>query len=45
MNCENVKCPYYRKPPKRDWVDKMIGTTRKSGGCDKPYCKLSSKRK
>ena len=40
MNCENVRCPYYRKVEKRDWVEKSIGVQRKQGGCKFSYCKL-----
>lgn len=39
MQCKNIKCPYYRKPEKRDYVEKMLGVTNKNGGCKHSYCK------
>lgn len=50
MNCQNVNCKHYRKPSKATWVERMLNrkygfaTNGSLGGCDKPYCKLSSKR-
>ena len=43
MTCENVRCPHYRKPEKRDQIDKIMGVTRKSGGCKYSYCTLRKK--
>lgn len=40
MVCNNIKCPHYRKAEKRDWVERMIGVTVKSGGCKFSWCKL-----
>lgn len=45
MTCNNVKCPYYRRPTKRDLVDKMIGVKEKTGGCKFLYCKLGRSMK
>lgn len=44
MQCNNVKCPHYRKPSKRDWIEKCIGVTNKTGGCKYPYCKLNNRK-
>ena len=43
MQCENVKCPYYRKSGKRDFVEISIGVTTKKGGCAFGWCKLKTK--
>ena len=40
MQCENIRCPHYRKPTKRDAAEILIGTTRKQGGCVYPWCKI-----
>lgn len=45
MQCTNIKCPYYKKPGKRDWFERSIGVKEKSGGCNYGYCKLSKRRK
>lgn len=44
MQCNNIKCPHYRKPTKRDWVDKMLGVTFKVGGCPFAWCKAKSRK-
>lgn len=44
MMCKNIKCPYYKKPDKRDFIDKLIGVKAKNGGCKYNYCKLGGKR-
>lgn len=44
MVCNNVKCKYYRGPEKRDWVERQIGVTAKTGGCKYNYCKINKGR-
>lgn len=43
MQCENVRCPHYRKSTKRDPVDVLCGVTVKKGGCTFSWCKLKTK--
>ncbi len=43
MTCNNIKCPHYRGPAKRDFTEKRIGVTSKIGGCNLPYCKMCAK--
>ena len=45
MRCENVKCPYYKAPEKRDWAEKSIGVTKKQGGCKFSWCKMGKNGK
>lgn len=43
MKCNNINCPYFLKPDKRDFVEKVIGVTAKVGLCKYGYCKLYNK--
>lgn len=40
MKCNNIRCPYYKKPEKPDWAERYIGMTVKEGQCKHSYCKL-----
>ena len=42
MQCENVRCPHYRKPGKLDFAERMVGMTRKKGGCVYSWCKAKT---
>lgn len=40
MQCNNIKCPHYKKPEKRDFFERGIGVTYKQGRCKFSYCKM-----
>lgn len=45
MTCDNIKCPYYRKPMKREWWEVQVGVKDKKGGCKYNFCKQGNKRR
>ena len=39
MECDNIKCPHYKKSDKRTSWERALGVTNKKGGCKHSFCK------
>jgi hypothetical protein len=44
MQCQNIKCRYYRAPTRRELWEINFGVKEKFGGCSFPYCKKGQRK-